>query len=169
MSKNKKILLIITFCGILALILVSPVLAQTSKVLTNPLGTASPEELIGRIIKAVLGIVGSIALLMFIYGGFLWLTSGGSPEKIKKGKDVLVWAVIGLAIIFLSYTLVGFVINALTGKGTTPSGNGAPTGPIGCCDAGVACFDNSTKSDCDYKSGTFLPGAQCTGNPPKCL
>ncbi|MBU1179848.1 pilin [Patescibacteria group bacterium] len=174
MPKNKKILLIITFCGILTLILVSPVLAQTSKVLTNPLDPSGkyvqPEVLIGRIISAVLGIVGSIALLMFIYGGFLWLTSGGSPEKIKKGKDVLVWAVIGLAIIFLSYTLVNFVISGLTGKTTGNSSGGSENNTTtGCCDAGVACFDNSTKSDCDYKSGTFLPGAQCTGNPPKCL
>jgi uncharacterized membrane protein YjfL (UPF0719 family) len=50
---------------------------------------------------------------MFVYGGFTWLTSGGSAERIKKGKDILVWAVIGLVVIFASYTAVDFVLTAL--------------------------------------------------------
>ncbi|MEA3272761.1 MAG: pilin, partial [Patescibacteria group bacterium] len=52
----------------------------------TPLGDISIPELIGKIIKAVLGIVGSIALLMFIYGGFLWLMSGGNEKNITKGR-----------------------------------------------------------------------------------
>ena len=81
--------------------------------LTNPLGKVTPQVLIGKVINAILGMVGSIALLMFVYGGFLWLTAGGNPEQIKKGKDVLVWASIGLVVIFTSYALVHFIIKAL--------------------------------------------------------
>jgi hypothetical protein len=91
----------------------------TAGKLTNPLGTTSLPKLIGRVISAFLGIVGSIALLMFIYGGFLWMTSHGNEQQITKGKNVLVWAIIGLAVIFLSYTLVGFVIKGLTRGGAT--------------------------------------------------
>jgi hypothetical protein len=83
--------------------------------LTNPIAATNVPQLIGSIIQAVLGIVGALALLMFVYGGFMWLTSGGSPDKIKKGKDILIWAVIGLAVIFASYALVDFVIRALGG------------------------------------------------------
>jgi len=50
---------------------------------------------------------------MFVYGGLIWLTSGGTPDKIKKGMDVLLWAAIGLVVIFASYTLVDFVFTAL--------------------------------------------------------
>ena len=79
--------------------------------LENPLGaTVTPQALIGRVINAVLGIVGSLALAMFIYGGLVWMTSAGSPEKVQKGKDVLIWAALGLIIIFASYALVNFVI-----------------------------------------------------------
>ena len=79
--------------------------------LTNPLGTdITPQALIGRIINAVLGIVGSIALAMFIYGGFTWMTAAGGAEKVQKGKDILIWAAIGLVVIFASYALVNFVI-----------------------------------------------------------
>ncbi len=78
--------------------------------LPDPLNSANPQELIGRIINAVLGIVGSIALAMFIYGGFTWMTSSGNMEKVQKGKDILIWAAIGLVVIFASYALVKFVI-----------------------------------------------------------
>lgn len=83
--------------------------------LTNPLGAgADIPEIIARVIKAVLGLVGSIGLLMFIYGGFLWLTAGGSEERVKKGREVLTWAVIGLATIFTSYAILNFIISGLT-------------------------------------------------------
>jgi len=78
----------------------------------SPIGEVTGPELIGRIIKTVLGVVGALALAMFVFGGFTWLTSGGSPDKIKKGKDILMWAVIGLIIIFTSYTLVDFILTA---------------------------------------------------------
>lgn len=80
--------------------------------LTNPLGEGktSIPELIGRIINGVLGIVGSLALVMFIYGGFTWMTAAGNSEKVQKGKDILIWASIGLVVIFASYALVNFVI-----------------------------------------------------------
>ncbi len=79
--------------------------------LENPLGDiTSPQLLIGKLIDSVLGIVGSIALLMFIFGGLTWMTSGGSAEKIKKGRDIIVWSAIGLIIIFASYGLVKFLI-----------------------------------------------------------
>lgn len=87
--------------------------------LENPLGgsgageVTSPTRLIGNIIKTILTIVGALALGMFVYGGFTWLTSAGSPEKVKKGKDILIWATIGLIVIFTSYTAVDFVLTAL--------------------------------------------------------
>jgi len=84
--------------------------------LENPLGggtgITSVPRLIGNIIKTILTIVGALALGMFVYGGFTWMTSGGSSEKIQKGKNILIWAVIGLVIIFTSYTLVDFLLTA---------------------------------------------------------
>lgn len=93
--------------------------APGSTGLVNPLGgnngITDPRTIIGNVIKAGLGIVGSLALVIFIFGGFTWVTSAGNEEKIKKGKDMLMWAVFGLAVVFLSYALVTFVINAMTG------------------------------------------------------
>jgi hypothetical protein len=84
--------------------------------LENPLGGNSGEtsvpRIIGNIVKTILTIVGALALGMFVYGGFTWLTSGGSSEKIQKGKNILMWATIGLVVIFASYTLVDFLLRA---------------------------------------------------------
>lgn len=81
--------------------------------LNNPIETESPQVLIGNIINAVLGISGSLALVMFIYGGFTWMLSGGNSEKVAKGKNTLVWAAIGLIVIFSSYAMVNFVFEGL--------------------------------------------------------
>jgi hypothetical protein len=91
--------------------------------LGNPLAQGKAEgigatELYGRIIAGFLGIVGTVALVIFVWGGFLWLTSGGSPEKIKKGRDTLVWAILGLIVVFGSYIILKYVITAIT-KATT--------------------------------------------------
>ncbi|MDO8668176.1 MAG: pilin [bacterium] len=84
--------------------------------LTNPLtGTQDSEGiplLLGKIINYAMGIIGSLALVMFIYGGLTWMLSGGSQEQVTKGKNIVIWATLGLAIIFTSYALVKFVIEA---------------------------------------------------------
>jgi hypothetical protein len=87
--------------------------AADATTLKNPLSVSTPQALIGKVINAVLGIVGSIALLMFVYGGLVWMTSSGSPEKVKQGKNVIIWSAIGLAIIFASYGLVRVLINVV--------------------------------------------------------
>lgn len=81
--------------------------------LPNPIGTTDVKVLIARIISTVLGLVGAIALALFVYGGLVWMTAGGSPDKIKKGKDILVWAVLGLALIFASYIILNFIFGSL--------------------------------------------------------
>lgn len=93
----------------------SPVLAQTA--LTNPLGsTTDPNTVIANIIKVSLGVVGGLALVIFIYGGLLMLLSAGNPERVKHGRDALMWATIGLIIIFGSYGIVNAVFNAIAGQ-----------------------------------------------------
>lgn len=86
----------------------------------NPLGEGAgdPRFLIGRIIGAVLGIIGSVALAIFVYGGLTWMTSAGNPDKVRKGKEIVIWAVLGLAVIFTSYAIINFVITSFTGEET---------------------------------------------------
>ncbi|MFH1315054.1 MAG: pilin [Candidatus Uhrbacteria bacterium] len=112
--KNK--IFISAYLAIFTLLTAQPVLAVQ---LTNPLGDVSIPVIIGRVISAALGLSGSAALLMFVYGGFLWLTSGGSKERIDKGKKTLVWAIIGIVVIFAAYVIVDNLILAITSGTTT--------------------------------------------------
>jgi len=87
------------------------------KTFPNPLGSGdiTIQILIGKVINATLGIVGSLALLMFIYGGFTWMMASGNQQAVQKGKDILTWATVGLVVIFASYALVNFVLTAVSG------------------------------------------------------
>ena len=78
-----------------------------------PLAGIKLPGLIGRIIKYLIGISGVIALVMFIYGGLSWMLAQGNQEKITAAKNTVVWSVIGLVLIFASYAIATFVINAL--------------------------------------------------------
>lgn len=83
--------------------------------LQPPFGTAGsqtePIIIIAIIIQALLGLVGAGALLMFVWGGFNMIFSAGNEERVTKGKKILVWAVIGMAVILSSYAVLGFVFN----------------------------------------------------------
>ena len=63
-----------------------------------------------NISKIILGLTGSLALLAFVYGGFVFMLSGGSAQNVEKGKNILTGAVIGLVIVFASYTIIQFVL-----------------------------------------------------------
>ena len=90
--------------------------------LTGRVGASDINALIGTAINAVLGLVGSIALVMVIYGGFVWMTAMGNKEAVTKGKDIIVWSVAGLAVIFLAYAVVNFILADVIGKMGTGSG-----------------------------------------------
>jgi hypothetical protein len=140
----------------------------------SPVGNVTIPEIIGRIIKAVLGTVGAFALLMFVYGGILMLTSGGKSDQINKGKQVLVWAVLGLAVILGSYALTNTVIQGLIGGGTTGT-TGTTGGSLVCSSSGGTCSDScdfpleviqasgceASQKCCVYPCNASADGASC--------
>jgi hypothetical protein len=76
-------------------------------------GKKCMQLVIGNVIKTGLGIVGSIALLMITWGGFLWLTAMGNESRVEKGKETLIWSTIGLVVIFSAYAIASYVIEKL--------------------------------------------------------
>lgn len=96
---------------------VLPLAASAQVTLTNPLGSSvnSVDDILANIIKVFLGVVGGVALFVFVYGGTLMLTSGGNPEKVKKGQSAMVWAMLGLLFIFGSYGLTQFIFQLIGG------------------------------------------------------
>lgn len=90
--------------------------AGGTKSLDNPLGNVSFETVVQRAINYILGTVGVLGLIAFIYGGVEWLIAAGDTAKITKGKTIMVWAVWGMVVIFGSYAIIKFVFEALLAK-----------------------------------------------------
>lgn len=76
-------------------------------------GSRDLYDMLAGIINTALYFLGGIAVLLFLYGGFLWFTSQGNDDKINSAKKIMGSAVVGLAIIFASYAAAQFVINSL--------------------------------------------------------
>ena len=71
-------------------------------------------NLIVNIINWVMGILGFVAVIAIIIGGVQYMTSTGDPGKVKKAKDTILYAVIGLIIIIFAAAIVNFVIDGVT-------------------------------------------------------
>ncbi|MCK4968253.1 MAG: hypothetical protein KAS12_04300, partial [Candidatus Aenigmarchaeota archaeon] len=63
-----------------------------------------------------LGLLGLIALIIIIIGGFQWMTAGGNKEKVETARKLMINGLIGLVIIVFSYVIATAVINLLTGQ-----------------------------------------------------
>jgi hypothetical protein len=75
---------------------------------------SSVTDLLATIISTILGLVGVLFFLLFLYAGFLWLTSRGSQEQLKKAKDILTSAVLGLFVVVSSYAATRFIFRSVT-------------------------------------------------------
>lgn len=117
-------LLIIVFCCVVPLGSVLAVEAEYQIVPTDHYENgdytiASFEDMAIFIGKAILGLSGSFALAMFVWGGIQMIIAAGKAEAFRKGKDTVVNALIGLAIIFCSYLIIDFFLDAVGVKGWT--------------------------------------------------
>lgn len=70
-----------------------------------------------KVSQLILGLVGSLSLIMFVYGGVTFMISGGSSEKIAQAKKILVASVVGLVIVFSSWLIIRFVVSSLGATG----------------------------------------------------
>ena len=77
------------------------------------LGEAELSAVIARIIRAVLGFLGVVAVIIILWGGFMWMTSGGAEDKVKSARKLIIMGIIGLAIVLAAYAIASFVITSL--------------------------------------------------------
>jgi len=82
------------------------------------LPTKSPVSITVNFIKWALGFLGLVAVIFIIYGGFTWMTAAGNEERVKKAKEVIKAAVIGLVVVLASWMLIFFVFERV-GSATT--------------------------------------------------
>lgn len=116
MFKNRiYIIFALIITGVLVFSILIPAPSAIGQELPNPIGTnkdGSPINLLDvllRVLQIVLAAVDIFALFMFILGGFQLLISAGNPNMIKRAKDTLVWATLGILVITLSYSILKFI------------------------------------------------------------
>ncbi len=71
-------------------------------------------DAISNIIKQLLTLVSIIAVLYVLWAGFQIMTAGGDEEKVKSGRKTIVYVVVGIVVMWLSFWLVSLVITSLT-------------------------------------------------------
>ena len=87
--------------------------AVKSIAVPNALNTPYLQNVLGKFASVLVGVSGSIGLLVFVWGGVSMIASNGDAAKVKKARDMMVWTAVGLAIIFGSEALVRAVFNVL--------------------------------------------------------
>lgn len=76
-------------------------------------GNAQLTTIVGNIINIALGFLGILLLAYLLYAGFLWMTAGGDEGQVKKAKETIQRAIIGLIIIAAAFAISNFVLQAL--------------------------------------------------------
>ncbi len=85
----------------------------------NPGGDV-PQTLFGAgsifntIINVLLFIIGAISVIMLIYGGIRYTTSGGASASVTAAKNTIMYAIIGLVVAFLAYAVVNWILVTLS-------------------------------------------------------
>lgn len=113
MKINRKIAVsLITLMIVLLPVLAGAVVTGGLTSPTRPTGVPGGTLLdtITFIVNIILYIVGAIALLMLVYGGFMYIISGGNEDTIEKAKKILTYAIVGVVVVIISYVVVNFLV-----------------------------------------------------------
>ena len=126
---------------------------------TSCVGTECLVTIVGNVISLVLGFLGVILLVMLLYAGFLWMTSGGDTKGVQAAKTMITNAVAGVIIVAISYAITAFVMGQLATIGGGGEGGTGGTPPAsGSVADGGAC----TSSDQCSNSLASCTGGVCT-------
>ena len=74
-------------------------------------GTQKIQDIVTVIVNIFSVIVGIVAVIMIIWGGFKYITSGGDSGNITSAKNTIIYAIIGLVVVALAQFIVQFVLD----------------------------------------------------------
>ena len=106
---NKKTAILVV--SIYSLCMASTAFAQS---IPNPLGGVNSfPQLLKNIATGIGLLIGSLATIMIVWAGILYLTSGGNPQKIQTAKTALIYAVIGIVIALAASAISQIIMGIL--------------------------------------------------------
>ena len=72
---------------------------------------ADPKQMAVDVVKYLMTFLGIIAVVVILYGGFIWMTASGNEDKVAQAKKIIIAGAIGLVIVIAAYAIVNFVVN----------------------------------------------------------
>ncbi|MDB5163227.1 MAG: hypothetical protein JWO54_156 [Candidatus Saccharibacteria bacterium] len=72
------------------------------------------DSIFTTIVNVLLFLIGAISVIMLIYGGIRYTTSGGNSANVTAAKNTIMYAIIGLIVAFLAFAVVNWVLSAIT-------------------------------------------------------
>lgn len=100
-----------TTAPVLAWALAAPVMAQSIDPIDPETSFTKGQltDTLESLAQWLLGIIGVIAVIMILYGAFLYITASGNDESVAKAKSVIIYGLIGVLVAVLSFAIVSFV------------------------------------------------------------
>jgi len=148
---------------------------QTGKAFNVSNNTATIANYVKAIYKYLIGIIGIVACIMLMVGGIVWLTAGGSPEKVKQAQEYIIASLTGLVLALGSFMILGTINPALVNftisniKSVNPySDTSSPASGVitGCCDG--KCQLASDIINCASEGGNWIEGNYSCSSSGKC-
>ncbi len=66
------------------------------------------------VVNILLFLVGAVAVIMLVIGGFRYVTSNGDQNAVSGAKNTILYAIIGIVVAFMAYAAVNFIVSNLT-------------------------------------------------------
>lgn len=76
--------------------------------------TSKINNIVHTIVNLLSAVVGIVAVIMIIVGGFRYITSGGNDTSVTSAKNTILYAIIGLVVVALAQIIVRFTLSKLT-------------------------------------------------------
>ena len=125
--KKSLAAIVVFLCAFTLLFAGDTALAQTAAQVqqgVNDVGGAgalSLQTVIKTAVNVLLYFIGSLSVIMIIYGGFKYVTSGGDSTAVASAKNTILYAVIGVIVSVLAFTIVNFAIGLFNKEPAAPT------------------------------------------------
>lgn len=117
------------------------------------------------IYKIAVNVVGILSVVVMMFGGVLWIMSGGNAGKVDNAKSWIAAAATGLVLTLASYMLLN-TINPDLVRFSSIDPQEPELNPQGCCLSGEGGAFTTTRSNCE---GTFNPNLVPNNNNTQCI
>lgn len=90
--------------------------SRTEEMPESLFGEDGSEGIFKKVVNIMLFVIGAVAVIMLIYGGVKYVTSGGAQDKVAEAKNTILYAIVGIVVALLAFAVVNFVVTGLAAQ-----------------------------------------------------